>query len=303
MKGKTVNTMNNLLINYKYRTREAALLDLLEGNVFFAKPSQFHINNDKLEGEFVMETNASTFLSAVNEALNIIKIKRGESTTNSIKPSPTFIEMVTMENKNFIKQIKELGIFSASTTYDNQAMWSHYCKSEGMCFELEWDQKLVEELHLIISKVEYSNKPRVINRDIIFKNMLIELGNKHPEWSINKICNFSLSTEFRKKWMQEFILNCSCIKRVCWEYEDEIRLLSPKSQTFNMLKNILKSVYMFIPQFNNPNFQEEINKSRLLRMIWVQLVDKYPDVKFYGLSYDKSGKLNKEEIVLRKYTK
>jgi len=297
--------MKDLLKNYKYRTREAALLDLLEGSVFFSVPSQFHTNNDKLEGEFLMETNASTFMNAVVEALNTIKLNRGETPTNAMKisPSPALNNMVTIENKDFIKQAKELGIYSTSTTYDNQAMWTHYCKNEGICFEFEWNQKIVEELHLIISKVEYSDKLREINRDIVFKNLLIEYGNKYPKWSTDEVFKFSLSTEFRKKWMQKFIIECSCIKRECWKYENEIRLISPKSQSYDILKKILKSVYMFIPQFNSPNFHEEIFKSRLLRIIWVQLVDKYPDVKLYGLSYDKSGKLNKEGIVLRKYTK
>lgn len=297
--------MKNLLKNYKYRTLEAGLLDLLEGYVFFSKPSQFHANNDKLEGEFVMETNASTFMNTIIEALNTIKISRGEPSTNSVKPSPSpaLSKMVSKGNQDFIKQANELGICSTSTTYDNQAMWSHYCKNEGVCFEFEWDQRIVEELHLIINKVEYSDKLREINRDTIFKNMLIEYGNKHPELSINEVFKFSLSTEFRKKWMQEFIIKCSCTKHMCWEYENEIRLISPKSESFDILKKILKSVYMFIPQFNSPNFREEIFKSRQLRMIWVQLVEKYPDVKLFGLSYDKSGKLNKEGIVLRKYTK
>ena len=296
--------MKDLLKNYKYRTREAALLDLLEGCVFFSKPSQFHANNDKLEGEFVMETTASTFMNAIIEALNAIKITRGEPLNNSMKPSasPTLSKLVTKENEDFIKQANELGIYSTSTTYDNQAMWSHYCKNEGLCFEFEWDQRIVEERHLIVSEVEYSDKLREINRDIIFKNMLIDYGNKHPELSINEVFNFSLSTEFRRKWMQEFIIKCSCIKHVCWEYENEIRIISPKAESFDILKKILKSVYMFIPQFKNPNFQEEIFKSRLLRMIWVQLADKYPDVKLFGLSYDKYGKLNKEGIVLNKYT-
>lgn len=297
--------MEDLLKNYKYRSRDAALLDLLEGSVFFSKPSQFHSNNDKLEGEFIMETNASTFMNAIIEALNAIKISKGEPPNNSMKPFPssTLNKMVVKGNEDFIKQASEIGICSTSTTYDNQAMWSHYCKNEGLCFEFQWDQRIVEERHLIVSKVEYSNKPREINRDTIFKDMLIDYGNKHPELSINDVYNFSLSTEFRRKWMYEFIRKCSCIKNVCWEYENEIRLISPKSESFDVLKKVLKSVYMFIPQFNSPNFREEIFKSRQLRMIWVQLAEKYPDVKLFGLSYDKSGKLNKEGIVLRKYTK
>jgi hypothetical protein len=218
-----------------------------------------------------------------------------------MKTSPEFIEMVDAENMRYIKQAKELGILSTSTTYDNQAMWSHYCKNEGVCFELEWDQKLVDKLHLIISKVEYSNKPRIINRDVIFKNLLVEFGNKHPECSMNEIHGYSFSTEFRRKLVREFLINCSCLKRLCWEYEDEIRLLCPKSQSFNILNQVLKSVYMFIPQFKSPNFQEEIIKSRLLRIIWAQVAFKYPKVKFYGLSYDKSGKLNKEELFFREF--
>jgi hypothetical protein len=297
--------MEDLLKNYKYRSRDAALLDLLEGGVFFSKPSQFHANNDKLEGEFIMETNASTFMNSIIEAVNAIKITRGEPPNSHMNPIPssTLSKMISKGNEDFIKQAGEIGICSTSTTYDNQAMWSHYCKNEGLCFEFEWDQKTIDERHLIVSKVEYSNKPREINRDTIFKDMLIDYGTIHPELSINDVYNFSLSTEFRRKWMYEFIRKCSCIKNVCWEYENEIRLISPKSESFDILKKVLKSVYMFIPQFNSPDFQEEIFKSRQLRMIWVQLADKYPDVKLFGLSFDKSGKLNKEGIVLRKYTK
>jgi len=294
--------MNNLMKNYKYRTREAALLDLLEGSVFFADSSQFHTYNDSLEGGFVMETSASTFSHAIVNALNEIMINRGDSKRYSMNQIPGLEKMVIQGNNDFINQANILGIYSASTTYDNQAMWVHYCKNEGVCFELEWEQKLIKERHLIISKVEYTNNPRIVNRDLIYKNMLKEFGVKHPDWSIDKILEFSLSIEFRKEWMQEFIIKSSSIKRMCWDYEDETRILSPRSQPFTILKKILKSVYMFIPQFENPDFQIEINKSRLLRMIWVQLVDNYPDVKFFGLSFDEYGKLNKQEIRLRKHT-
>lgn len=295
--------MNSPHKNYKYRSQEAALLDLLDGSIFFAKHSHFHLTNDKLEGEFLMETSGLTFLETVSEALNLINKNKGNA-NKIIKPSPSpdpsYTQRVDEENRKFINQINQLGIFSASTTFDNQAMWTHYCKNEGICLELEWDQKLIEQFNLIICKVEYSNKKRVVNRDQIFKNMLIELSNEHPDWSTEKISNFSLSQEFREKWIKEFIIKCSCVKKTCWEYEDEIRLLSPKSQSFNILKKTLKSVYMFLPRYNTPDFRSEIIKSRMLCIIWVLLVDKYPEVKLFGLSYDKSGTLSKEEIRLSK---
>jgi len=57
--------------NYKYRSQEAALLDLLDGSIFFAKHSHFHLTNDKLEGEYMMETSGVTFLETVSETLNL----------------------------------------------------------------------------------------------------------------------------------------------------------------------------------------------------------------------------------------
>jgi len=295
--------MNSPFKNYKYRTYKAALRDLQEGSVYFATHSQFHAKNDWLEGKFIMETSGSTFSKAVVNGLNEIMIKRGSQNRYGMNFIPRLDDMVIQENKIFINQIKILGIFSTSGTYFNQAMWVHYCENEGVCFELEWNEELINEMHLKVQKVNYSDDPRIVNRDIIYKNLLIELGENNPGWSINKILDISLSVEFRKRWRDEFIIKCSAAKRSCWEYEDEIRILSPKSQVFSILKQLLKSVYIFIPKFSDPNFKEEIDKSHFLRMIWVQLVDKYPDVKLFGLSFDNSGKLNKEEIKLRKYTK
>jgi hypothetical protein len=293
--------MSKLITNYKYRTYKAALRDLQEGSVYFALHSQFHAKNDWLEGKFVMETSGSTFSKAVVDGLNEIMIKRGSLNRFGINSIPGFDNMVSNENKIFIDQINTLGIFSTSGSYLNQAMWVHYCENEGVCFELEWNEELIAERNLKIQKVAYSDDPRIVNREIIYKNLLIELGVNNPSWSVRKILDFSLSVEFRKRWRDEFIIKCSTVKRSCWEYEDEIRILSPKSQVFSILKNILKSVYIFIPKFIDPNFKVEIDKSPNLREIWVQLVDKYPDVKLFGLSFDNSGQLNKEEIKLRKY--
>lgn len=297
--------MNVPLKNYKYRTREAALLDILEGAVYFAKPSEFHESNDQLEGEFVMGTTSQSFLESIIEGLNTIKEKKNEPpiVLPKFQFSPSTDKLISMSNNDFIEQANELGIYSTSSSYDNQAMWTHYCKNQGVCFELEWDQKIIDRFHFLIKNVEYSSKVRKVNRDVVFKNMLIEYGTKHSELSIEELLKYSMSKEFRSNWMQNFILECSCIKQECWSYENEIRLLSPQAQVYPILKEILRSVYMFIPQFKNPNFKAEISKSRQLKLIWAQLAEHYSDVKLFGLSYDKTGQLNMEQIRLRKYIK
>lgn len=284
--------MDNLLKNFKYRTRETALLDLLEESVYFSKLSQFHETNDTLEGAFEILNSDSLWLIIIQE----IKKHGHPFVASGFRWSASEKQMISMSNESFIRQADKLGICSTSKTYDNQAMWSHYCKNEGICFEFEWDQKIIKDLGLLIKEVTYSNKPRRVNRDRIFKNMIIEYGNENPKLTIEELINHSTSKEFSTKWIQNFILESSCIKRRCWQYENEIRLLSPQSHSFPILKKILRSVYLFLPLFDSPDFIEKISKSRLLRLILNQLMDKYPDVKLYGLSYDKLGRLFREEI-------
>ena len=67
--------MKNLLINYKYRTREAAFLDLLKDSVYFSLPSQFHETNDILEGEF--ETlNSDSLWVIIVQAINNLEMAK-----------------------------------------------------------------------------------------------------------------------------------------------------------------------------------------------------------------------------------
>lgn len=286
--------MNTPITTYKYRTQEAALLDLLEDCVYFSKPSEFHETNDKLEGEFEMTTYKSLW-TTILRAINSIEKKRnsGFFVHPDIFPKTTR-NTIIMPTEYFLKQSDEVGICSTSKTYDNQAMWTHYCKNEGVCFEFEWDEKIIEELNLLIKNVTYSNKPRKFNRDVIFKNMIIKYGLENPKATVTEIVDWSLSKECSGKWIQNFILESTCTKRECWSYENEIRMLSPKSRSFNILKRILRAVYMFIPQFGSPDFIKEFDKSRLLRVILRQLLDNYPNIKLYGLSYSKIGKLIRE---------
>jgi hypothetical protein len=289
--------MDNLLRNFKYRTRDAALLDLIEESVYFSKPSQFHETNDTLEGEFEI-LNSDSLWRIIIQAINSIEIKKhGHPLVSSgFRWSAPEKQLILISNESFNSQANRLGICSTSKSYDNQAMWAHYCKNEGICFEFEWDQRIIDDLGLLIREVTYSNKPRKVNRDRIFKNMIIEYGIENPHLTIEELINHSLSKEFSTKWIQSFILESSCVKRNCWQYENEVRLLSPVSQSFHILKKILRSVYIFLPRFDSPNFMDMTSKSRLLRLILMQLMDKYPDVKLYGLSYDSTGRLFKEEI-------
>jgi hypothetical protein len=126
--------------------------------------------------------------------------------------------------------------------------------------------------------------------------MIIKYGLENPKATITEIIDWSLSKECSGKWIQNFVLESTCTKFNCWSYENELRLLSPKSRSFHILKRILRAVYMFIPQFNSTDFLKEFDKSRLLRIILMQLLDNYPNIKLYGLSYSKTGKLIREEI-------
>ena len=293
-----MNEPKTVLKTYKYRTQEAALYDLIEGSVYFAKSSEFHDTNDRLEGKFEIK-NYKYLWSTILNAINRIEKKRtGHILEYPVIYSESEKNWISMSDDKFIKQSEEVGICSTSISYDNQAMWAHYCKNNGVCFEFEWDKDTIEYFNLLIKDVEYSNKPRKINRDVIFKNMIIDYGNDHPNATIGEIIKWSISKESSTKWVQNFVLESTCIKQICWSYENEIRIFSPRTKSYNILKRILRSVYLFIPNFNSADFLMEFNKSRILRLILGQILENYSDIKLYGLSYDKTGNLIKEEISL-----
>jgi len=150
----TQNIMNNLLRNYKYRTWEAALFDLLEESVFFSKPSQFHETNDKIEGEFEIQNNDSLW-AVIVQSINSIEIKKHGRplVASGFRWPKSTKQMISMSNDTFIHQSDKLGICSTSKSYYNQSMWTHYCKNEGICFEFEWDQKIIEDLTWLIHKL------------------------------------------------------------------------------------------------------------------------------------------------------
>lgn len=288
--------MENLLRNYKYRTYESALFDLLDGSVYFSKPSEFHETNDRLEGVFEISTYKSLW-NTIIQAYNVLERKRNSNIRiHTDIFSKSELDMISMSNEKFLEQSDKVGICSTSKNYDNQAMWVHYCKNRGVCFEFEWDKEIIKRFNLLIKEVQYSNKSRKFNRDALLKKMIINYGLENPNVSIKEILQWV--EESSSKWIQAFVLESTCVKQECWSYENEIRLLSPSSGSLNILKRVLKSVYMFLPQFNSSDFKNELKKSRLMRLILEQLLDNYSNINLIGLSYTRTGKLIQEQISL-----
>lgn len=260
-------------INYKYRSGAAALRNLSEGTAYFASPAQL---NDALEAKFELADSAS-FIDIMTNTLNELESLRGRvgKFTFHKDSFAEFNKENNSENQRFYKACQETGIFSTAARPDNQPMWAYYCNdSKGVCFELEWTKEVMQRHKLWPIEVNYSKKSRLHNRGEDMREALLELGEQHPDWSLDQIQEYSLSEQFRRRWGIRSIARAVSIKHQDWQHESELRLISPSSGSLPIISAILKRVI-----FTRTDFPEWGAIMMLLHKL-------YPDVQLARVEFN-----------------
>lgn len=260
-----------MLKTYKYRTGPSALRTLSEASLYFASAEKL---NDILEAKFDTVDDSrfySEFYSAFEELASQRKVPVNLISKSSILEE--LIEITSIENSNLKKSCERAGIFSTSIRPDNQPLWAYYANNfRGVCFEFEWPTPFLERNQIIPMHINYSEKQRIINRAIDAKQLLMEIGEKNPDWSLDEIKSYSLSEEFRKRWGIMTTVRAISTKHLDWQHEEEIRFIAPR--IINLpIYGLLKRVF-----FVKEDFSEYISIIRLLHQL-------YPEVEIVRLKF------------------
>ncbi len=261
------------LVNFKYRSGEAALRNLSEGSVYFAKAAQL---NDSLEAKF-SPASPSSYALTLAQTLTELAQQRGEAAKYVPEESTAdyFAKAIQEEDAKFAANCLSVGIFSGTKRPDNQPMWAYYCNdSRGVCFELEWPKDVLVEYSLFSTFVHYTDRPRIHDRFEDMREELLALGSKHPDWSVAQLHEHMGSKEFRTGWVASSMARAVSTKHLDWAHETELRMLSPKAGALPILKRILKRVY-----FTRFDFPEVAPILRLLK-------EEYPTVRTARISFN-----------------
>lgn len=264
--------MSSAQVCYKYRSGVAVLRCLSEGTLYFASTEEL---NDSLEGNFDL-ASTQEYVRVFSRAVHELAIKRGHNTSfQSIEQLPHELEVVNREeNERFRAGCKDVGIFSTARRPDNQPMWAYYCdNSKGVCFHLEFSEKIMKEYQLLPTPVTYTRDARILNRADDFREQLLKVGEQNDKWSIDQIRAFSETESFLRRVGISSIARAVSTKHADWEHEAEIRFIAPRSGPIPILKDVLKSVI-----FMRTDFPEWGSIMTLLHRL-------YPDVQLADLSF------------------
>lgn len=134
------------------------------------------------------------------------------------------------------ENLKKYGIFSVSSDYDNDLLWSHYADSHrGIC--IGFDNKELEKLK--------------------YKIVPVSISDKRPE----------IEYTDDDSHFQEFILKMLTTKSINWEYEHEYRMIAfePNDRKLCCFRAI-KEIYLGCRIEKNKNFNKEDFIKRLKKV-------------------------------------
>lgn len=233
--------MTQPLTCFKYRSGSAALCCLEKGRLYFAAPNQL---NDTLEAKYDHGLSED-FVKVMTETYSEISEHRGGSALEINQHSMTEIaEVYARECQNLQVFTEQIGIFSAASRANDQAMWAYYANNaSGVCFELEWSHDVANRYQIWATDVEYYNGERIHNRAEDWRTVFLELAQQHPSACLDKLHQLSLTEPVRRKWGILTSSRAVSIKHTDWAHEKEIRLLAPKSDALPVLKEVLKRVH------------------------------------------------------------
>lgn len=256
---------------FKYVNAARADQCLNDGTLYLASPEQL---NDTLEARF---TTASTeaYLEITEATLAEIAHQRGETPlTFDREALPQFTDVNQQENNRFQSFCEQVGICSLAKRPNHQAMWAYYGEDgNGLCLELKFSKKVLEDNQLLAGPVQYSGQPRVLNRAEDWRTSLLEMAKQHPTAPLRDLLRMSLDTPFRRRMGLRMAQRATSLKHPDWAHEDEIRLLGPKGRKpLPILDRVLTRVH----------FRDIKAVIRLAPL----LVKRYPNVQLMHWTFD-----------------
>lgn len=257
---------------FKYRSCEAALRDLENGTLWFARPDTL---NDTLETRFQAATTAD-FRRSIAAVVNEVAIERGEPPREwAAGEDPELEAIINRENARLAAFCAGLGIYAAARRPDHQAMWAYYADNgSGVCFELELTTEIGNAHQLWAADVAYEAGPRVHNRADDMAFVFRRVADENPNKSIDQLWEIMCGEPERGRFGIETAGRAASRKHTDWQHEDEIRLLVPIAQAVPILKQTLKAVHFLGPA------------AKRLGEVFLTLHNDYPGVGMVQWDYD-----------------
>lgn len=191
---------------YKYyKLNEFTELVLEESKIWFGSPEKF---NDPFDSQLVPDTTNSKKEIDKYLAENTVKFNRAsrKEMSKKLNKSPE------LWRKTITESLQKISLNSGITSFcgsnDNILMWAHYSDShKGIC--MKFDLSLSPETFVFPIKINYTDK--------------------YPKF------NYLKNTED----IIEFLFQT---KAMCWEYEQELRVVKPKLGKYPFSKKSLVGV-------------------------------------------------------------
>jgi hypothetical protein len=257
---------------FKYRSGASAVRALAEGTLYFASPREL---NDSLEAKFDLAT-PHAFHQVLADTIRAIAAGKGVELEGPkrVPVASELASVITEENERFQKACDGVGIFSTSRRPDSQPMWAYYCDSgRGFCFELVLTKELIEKYGIFPAEVTYSTSSRIHNRAEDLRDLLLLYAKENPDWSMERLQDFALSEDFRRRWGIMTTARAVSVKHADWKHEEETRFVSARPQALPLLGEVLKRVI-----FMRTDFIEWSSIMMLLTRL-------YPDVEVAQIGF------------------
>lgn len=232
--------LQQTLTCFKYRSGMNALRCLVDGALYFAKPSEL---NDTLEAKFDYaehDANSEVFCDTLSE----ISRSRGDPDYSFESSCPPEVaRAINCENERLRKFSEGVGIFSAAHRPNHQAMWAYYAEnSQGVCFELEWSPSVLQDHQLFPVDVTYFGGARSHNYADDWRQLFIALAEEHPGATLAQLQELSLGEDFLRRRGILSAARVTSVKHTDWSHENEIRLLAPRAGGRLLLSKVLKRI-------------------------------------------------------------
>jgi len=183
----------------------------VHGHLYFASPDKL---NDPFDCKIDIEKSLTKAIS-----------QSSGSEKETLKRIIGYVEVQELINQ-IQKEIKNYGIFSGSHSpaLNSSLMWSHYADSHrGVCL-----------IYAIPTESEKFYKPNQI-----FGIQNVKYGsNKLTEWFMELPFNENIHNEA----FTEMIRTLLAIKDICWQYEDEVRMIRKTFGTVPIDKSYLQHI-------------------------------------------------------------
>lgn len=230
------------LTAFKYVSAAGAERCLNDGTLYLASPVEL---NDTLEARFIT-ASTDAYLEVTESTLAEIATQRGESPLAFDREAlQEFTDVNRQENDRFQSFCEKIGICSLAKRPNHQAMWAYYGEGgNGLCLELEFSKEVLEDHQLLPGPVQYSERPRVLNRAEDWRISLLEMAEQHPTASVRDLLRMSLDTPFRRRMGLRMAQRATSLKHTDWRHEDEIRLLGPNGgKPLPILEKVLTRIH------------------------------------------------------------